>query len=91
MSEDRLEQALDEMRAEDLHAEQIETARARVWENVANTGGAVCAEFRPEFRGVSGQRGAGAPESSNELAPAVASCLKTISAGARAVARGSPR
>jgi hypothetical protein len=50
MSEDRLERALDEMRAEGVDAEQIETARARVWEKVANAGSAVCAEFRPEFR-----------------------------------------
>ena len=50
MSEDRLERALDDMKAEDMHAEQIEAARARVWENVANAGSAVCAEFRPEFR-----------------------------------------
>ena len=50
MSEDRLERALHEMRAEGVHAGQIETARARVWEKVANAGSAVCAEFRPEFR-----------------------------------------
>jgi hypothetical protein len=50
MSEDRLEQALHEMRAEGVDASQIETARARVWEKVANAGSAVCAEFRPEFR-----------------------------------------
>src|SRR5687768_9346098 len=50
MSEDRLERALDEMRAEGVDAEQIETARARVWEKVANARSAVCAELRPEFR-----------------------------------------
>src|SRR5688572_13154002 len=50
MSEDRLERALNEMRAEGVDAGQIETARARVWEKVANAGSAVCAEFRPEFR-----------------------------------------
>jgi FecR protein/Protein of unknown function (DUF3352) len=50
MSEDRLERALDEMRAEGVDAGQIEDARARVWETIANAGSAVCAEFRPEFR-----------------------------------------
>jgi hypothetical protein len=50
MSEDRLERALDEMRAEGVDAERIEAARARVWEKVASAGSPVCAEFRPEFR-----------------------------------------
>ncbi len=50
MSEDRLERALHEMRAEDVDAGQIEDARAHVWAKVANAGNAVCAEFRPEFR-----------------------------------------
>ena len=50
MSEDRLEQALDEMRSEGMDAEQMESARARVWEKIANAGSALCAEFRPEFR-----------------------------------------
>ena len=68
MSEDRLEQALDEMRAEDVDAGQVETARARVWEKVTNAGGAVCAEFRQEFPAYLGNRGAGAPGSMKELA-----------------------
>ena len=55
MSEDRLEQALHEMRTEDVDAGTIETARARVWEKVTNAGGAVCAEFRQEFRAYLGK------------------------------------
>jgi hypothetical protein len=55
MSEDRLERALDEMRGEAVDAGTIETARARVWENVTNPGGAVCAEFRQEFRAYLGK------------------------------------
>ena len=54
MSEDRLERALDEMKAEGVDAGTIETARARVWENVTNAG-AVCAEFRQEFRAYLGK------------------------------------
>ena len=49
MSEDRLERALHEMRAEEVDADQLAAARARVWETLTNTGRAVCAEFRPEF------------------------------------------
>ena len=50
MSEDRLERALEEMKMEDVDPGTIETARARVWENATNAGGAVCAEFRQDFR-----------------------------------------
>src|SRR5687767_7145267 len=67
MSEDRLERALDEMKAEHMHADQIEAARARVWQNLANGGSAVCAEFRQEFPAYLADRGAGAPGSKNEL------------------------
>jgi hypothetical protein len=49
MSEDRLERALQEMRAEDVDAGTIETARARAWEKVTSAGNAVCAEFRQDF------------------------------------------
>lgn len=49
MSEDRLEQALHDMRAEDVEPSTIERARERVWEKMTNAGGAVCAEFRPDF------------------------------------------
>jgi ferric-dicitrate binding protein FerR (iron transport regulator) len=38
------------MRAEDVDAGAIETARAHVWEKVTSASGAVCAEFRPEFQ-----------------------------------------
>ena len=50
MAEDRLERAIHEMSGEDVDAGAIEAARARVWEKVTNPGGAVCAEFRQEFR-----------------------------------------
>jgi hypothetical protein len=49
MSEDRLEKALQEMRQEDVDAATLEAARARAWNAVANTAGAGCAEFRPDF------------------------------------------
>src|SRR5262245_29287733 len=49
MSEDRLERALQEMKAEDVDAVTIEAVRERVWENVTNAAGAVCAEFRQDF------------------------------------------
>jgi hypothetical protein len=50
MSEDRLEDALREMRQEDVDAETLESARARVWNTVTNAGGATCSEFRLDFR-----------------------------------------
>jgi hypothetical protein len=50
MSEDRLERALHDIRMEDADAGAIEAARARVWENVTNSGNALCAEFRQDFR-----------------------------------------
>ncbi len=49
MSEDRLDQALREMKAEDVDAGTLETARARVWETMATAGSGVCAEFRQDF------------------------------------------
>jgi hypothetical protein len=49
MSEDRLERALHEMKNEDVGAGTLEAARARVWDKVANVGGATCAEFRQDF------------------------------------------
>ena len=58
MSEDRLEKALQEMRQEDVDAGTLEAARARVWDEVTNAGGASCAEFRPDFRAyLSGELG----------------------------------
>ncbi len=50
MSEDRLERALQELKEEDMDAGMLETARARVWENVTDGGNARCAEFRHDFR-----------------------------------------
>jgi hypothetical protein len=50
MSEDRLEQTLREMREEDVDSGTLETARARVWENITNAESATCAEFRQDFR-----------------------------------------
>src|SRR6185503_12171818 len=49
MSEDHLERALREMTDEAVDAGTLEAARARVWEAV-NTGNAMCAEFRQDFR-----------------------------------------
>jgi hypothetical protein len=50
MSEDRLERALQEMKAEDVDSGTLETARARVWEKVTNADSSTCAEFRQDFR-----------------------------------------
>src|SRR4029450_6887191 len=49
MSEDRLERALHEMKNEDVGARTLEAARVRVWQNMTNSVGATCAEFRPDF------------------------------------------
>ncbi len=50
MSEDRLEKALEAMRQEDVDPSTLDAARARVWDTVAGTESAGCAEFRPDFR-----------------------------------------
>ncbi len=50
MSDEHLERALQEMKDEDVDAGTLGTARARVWENVTNAGGATCVEFRQDFR-----------------------------------------
>ena len=50
MSEDRLEKALQEMRQEEADASTLDAARARVWDRVAGTASAGCAEFRPDLR-----------------------------------------
>jgi hypothetical protein len=50
MSEDRLERALQEMKQEDVDAGTLESARTRVWDEVASAAGASCAEFRSDFR-----------------------------------------
>ena len=49
MSEDRLEQALQEMKQEAVDSGTLEAARARVWEQMTNAGSATCAEFRQDF------------------------------------------
>ena len=49
MSEDRLEQALQEMKAEDVDAATIDAARARVLAKLPNVGSATCVEFRRDF------------------------------------------
>ena len=49
MSDDRLEKALEAMRQEDVDPSTLDAARARVWDTVAGTAGAGCAEFRPDF------------------------------------------
>ena len=50
MSEDRLEKALQDMTQEDVDAETLDAARTRVWDKVAGTASAGCAEFRSDFR-----------------------------------------
>jgi hypothetical protein len=50
MSEDRLEQALQDMKQEDVDAATLDAARARVWNKLAGAAGAGCAEFRADFR-----------------------------------------
>src|SRR3954468_21894187 len=49
MSEDRLEQGLQEMKDENVDAATLEAARARVWGNMANAASTTCAEFREDF------------------------------------------
>ncbi len=56
MSEDRLERALQEMKAEDVDAGALEAARARAWEKLTtHAGSAICAEFRQDFRAYLGK------------------------------------
>lgn len=56
MAEDRLERALREMKAEEVDAGTLETARARVWETMTSAGSGVCAEFRQDLHAyVSGE------------------------------------
>ena len=49
MSEDHLERALEEMRAEDVDAGTLASARTRVWETMTNAVSTTCAGFRPDF------------------------------------------
>src|SRR3954462_11870557 len=50
MSEDRLDHALGELRAEDADAATLAAVRARVWATLSTTEAAGCVEFRPDFR-----------------------------------------
>lgn len=50
MSEDRLEEALHEMKHEAVDAATLEAARGRVWDKLLTATLAPCAEFRPDFR-----------------------------------------
>ena len=49
MSENRLDEALAEMRADVPDAATLEAARARVWNTLTSVPAAGCAEFRPDF------------------------------------------
>lgn len=51
MSEDRLDDALREMKNEAVDADAVRAARARVWETLGRDGAAGCAEFRPDLAG----------------------------------------
>ncbi len=55
MSEDRLDRALREMNEEDVDSRTLDTARARVWDKLANADSATCAEFRQDFRAYLGK------------------------------------
>lgn len=49
MPEDRLEQALNAMRAENPQPAEVEAAQARVWEKLMSAGSPLCEEFRGEL------------------------------------------
>jgi hypothetical protein len=90
MSDDHLERALHEMRQEDVDAETLETARARVWDAVAGAGVATCAEFRPDFRAYLSGELAGSRrvllEDHVSRCPACRSALAAMKGGSRVVA-----
>ena len=48
--EDRLEQALEEMRRGSVDAGDARCRARAVWDKVTNAAGAGCAEFRQDFR-----------------------------------------
>jgi hypothetical protein len=50
MSEDRLEEALQAMKSENVSPEELKAAGARVREKLESPGTTLCSEFRPEFR-----------------------------------------
>lgn len=49
MPDDRLEQALNAMRAENAEPAEVEAAQARVWEKLLRAESPLCAEFRGEL------------------------------------------
>src|SRR5688572_18119617 len=49
MSEDNLDRGLQAMKEEDVDPATLEGARGRVWQKMANTASATCAEFRQDF------------------------------------------
>src|SRR5215831_17132340 len=49
MTDDRFDQLLKEMREEGITAEEVATARDRVWRRIAGATSLACSEFRPEF------------------------------------------
>ena len=63
MSEDRLDQILNEMKNESVPAEEVAAARARVWQKLAGADSALCAEFRAGLQ----EYAAGGLESSRRL------------------------
>ena len=50
MSEDRLDQALQEMKAERVDADTLEAVRVHVWEKMTNATSSACGEFRQDFQ-----------------------------------------
>ncbi|MBP1779601.1 MAG: putative FecR, partial [candidate division NC10 bacterium] len=50
MSEDRLDQVLNEMRKDNVPAEELAAARARVWDKLAGAEPELCTEFRASFQ-----------------------------------------
>ena len=63
MSEDRLDQALNEMKNESAPAEEIAAARARVWKKLTGADPALCTEFRADLQ----EYAAGGLESSRRM------------------------
>lgn len=55
MSDDRLEQALQEMKDEHVDVATVEAVHTRVWSNMTNTASVTCAEFRQEFQAYLGK------------------------------------
>lgn len=50
MSDDRLEQALQEMKNEDVDVDTLEAVRVHVWSKMANVATGTCAEFRQDYQ-----------------------------------------